>query len=270
MYRPFLVTNIRMLLAVVLLASGLGWVIPAARPVAAAAPVLRSVSTTVAVNGGGTVTAKVTLSARAPAGGIVVSLKSNRPSLLTWPATVTVAAGARTASYAVLTTAVTQDVTITTTAKYGGVTVSDTTLLRAPKLSSVSAPTTIKAGASASVSVRLNMVAPPAGMRVALKTSRPSILAIPASVHIPGGYQVATVTVTAVSPNVDVSVTITATMNGISVTDTLTVQKRIVPTATRTRIPTRTATRTQTATNTLVPPTETFTPVPPTDTHTAT
>lgn len=71
---------------------------------AAAPPVLSAFALQpTRVVGGGTVTGTVTLSAPAPAGGTVVNLFSSNTALATVPASVTVAAGARTASVVVTT-----------------------------------------------------------------------------------------------------------------------------------------------------------------------
>lgn len=71
-----------------------------------AAPTLSSLALQpMRVVGGGTATGTVTLAAAAPAGGSVVALASSNIALATVPASVTVAAGARTASFPITTTA---------------------------------------------------------------------------------------------------------------------------------------------------------------------
>ena len=59
------------------------------------------------MTGGADSTGKVTLSAAAPAGGAVVTLTSSNLNAATVPASVTVAAGATTATFAITTKAVT-------------------------------------------------------------------------------------------------------------------------------------------------------------------
>ena len=61
-----------------------------------------------AVTGGADSTGTVTLSAAAPAGGAVVALTSSNTNAATVPASVTVAAGATTATFAVTTKSVTR------------------------------------------------------------------------------------------------------------------------------------------------------------------
>jgi len=78
------------------------------------------------VNGGSPSTGTVTLSGAAPSGGAVVSLSSSA-SAAAVPASVTVAAGATSATFTVTTSAVTAATPVTITASYGGTT--KTTLL---------------------------------------------------------------------------------------------------------------------------------------------
>lgn len=76
------------------------------------------------VVGGNPVTATLTLDGKAPAGGLVVTLSSDKPGVASPPASVTVAAGASTATFTITTThgATTQTAHISATAN--GVTIS--------------------------------------------------------------------------------------------------------------------------------------------------
>jgi hypothetical protein len=76
------------------------------------------------VVGGSTVTGTVTLSAAAPAGGSVVTLGSSNTGLATLPASVTVAAGARTAGFSIATTATRRNRNVSITAALGARTIS--------------------------------------------------------------------------------------------------------------------------------------------------
>jgi hypothetical protein len=70
---------------------------------------------------GKTVQASVTLNAAAPSGGVTLTLSSSKPAIATIPATVTVAAGARTSpKFSIATTAVASQTTVTITAAYQG------------------------------------------------------------------------------------------------------------------------------------------------------
>lgn len=69
--------------------------------------------------GGNVATGTVTLDAVAPAAGAVVTLTSSKPTAAAVPATVTVAAGARQATFSITTTKQTEPVAVTITAKRG-------------------------------------------------------------------------------------------------------------------------------------------------------
>jgi len=84
---------------------------------------------TVALNpstlvGGSGSTGTVTLTAAAPGGGAVVSLSSGNTAVATVPASVTIAAGATSATFAATTSTVTASTPVTITATYNGVTKS--------------------------------------------------------------------------------------------------------------------------------------------------
>jgi hypothetical protein len=72
------------------------------------------------VIGGNSVTGTVTLTAAAPSGGLVVSLSSSNPGVAGVPASVTVPAGATSATFTVTTTAVYDTRSATITATGGG------------------------------------------------------------------------------------------------------------------------------------------------------
>jgi hypothetical protein len=74
------------------------------------------------VMGGDTVTGTVTLSGAAPAGGAVVSLSGSGP--VTVPATATVPAGSRTATFTISTRAVAATIAATVSGSYGGTSAS--------------------------------------------------------------------------------------------------------------------------------------------------
>ena len=75
------------------------------------------------VQGGVPSMGTVTLDGPAPTGGLVVTLSSNRTAVAQVPASVTIPAGARTATYVITTFATTTTRTATISARGGGVTV---------------------------------------------------------------------------------------------------------------------------------------------------
>jgi len=96
-----------------------------------------SVSPT-SVVGGGVAQGTIMLTGGAPSGGALVSLSSSNPSVSSVPSSVTVAAGASTATFAVSTSAVGANTGVTITATYGGV--SRTTTLTVTPAASASPP----------------------------------------------------------------------------------------------------------------------------------
>ena len=73
------------------------------------------------VVGGTTAQGTITLTGGAPSGGAVVTLSSANPSVVAVPASVTVAAGASSATFGVNTSAVAANTSVTITATYGGI-----------------------------------------------------------------------------------------------------------------------------------------------------
>ena len=90
-------------------------------PAASAALATLSLNPT-AVVGGTTATGTVSLTTPAPAGGAVVTLASAKASLASVPASVTVAAGATSATFAITTAATRKNSAVTISASYAGVT----------------------------------------------------------------------------------------------------------------------------------------------------
>lgn len=72
------------------------------------------------IRGGQATTGTVALSAAAPAGGAVITLSSGNTSLATVPASVTIPAGATSATFTVSTKSVNSDATVTISGSYGG------------------------------------------------------------------------------------------------------------------------------------------------------
>ena len=74
------------------------------------------------VKGGTAASGTVTLSAPAPSGGVLVTLTSSRPSLVSVPASILVAGGATSAKFTATTAATRKNATVTISASYAGVT----------------------------------------------------------------------------------------------------------------------------------------------------
>lgn len=167
----------------------------------------------------------VSLAGPAPVGGAVVALAASPAGLVSFPAFLTVAAGATSAEATVSVPASTGPVEITFTATVGS-SVRNAGLSVAPPaaLVSVSAsPAVVNAGASVSLLVTLISPAPPGGKSVSLTSSLPEALAIPATVTVAEGATTASATATAPAGAPDATVTITATDGPIQRTATVAV-----------------------------------------------
>jgi hypothetical protein len=90
-------------------------------PAASAALATLSLNPT-SVTGGTPATGTVTLTAPAPSGGVIVALNSTKPSLASVPASILVAAGTTSKSFAVTTVSTRRNATATISASYAGVT----------------------------------------------------------------------------------------------------------------------------------------------------
>jgi hypothetical protein len=107
-----------------------------------------SVSPT-SVVGGTTSRGTITLTGGAPSGGAVVTLGSANTSVVSVPASVSVAAGASSATFDVNTSAVTTNTGVTITATYGGVSRTTTLTVTPASTTSLPAPSLISPAADA-------------------------------------------------------------------------------------------------------------------------
>jgi acetyl esterase/lipase len=191
------------------------------------APVLSGLTLTPSsVAGGcGTSTGKVTLSGKAPAGGLVVALTNANPAA-TVPASVTVAAGANSATFPIPTATVAANQSGAVTASFGGVSKSATLTVRPVGLLSLSlSPNPVVGPGSVTGTVTLECAAPAGGIAVALSSSATAV-AWPnvASLTVPAGSSTGTFTVSTADVSAVSTATIKASANGTNKSVTLTVQ----------------------------------------------
>ena len=178
------------------------------------------------VQGGTSATGTVTLDGPAPAGGLGVSLSSNLPGSASVPDSVTVPAGATSASFTVTTFPV-DNTTAQLVATLGSTTLfaalSITRAATSATLTSLTlSPTSVVGGASSTGTVRLSAAAPSGGAVVSLSDNS-AAASMPASITVPAGSTSRTFTVTTSSVATATAVTLTATYSGVSRTATLTV-----------------------------------------------
>jgi hypothetical protein len=197
------------------------------------AAALSSVSVSPAsVVGGTSSTGTVTLTTSAPAGGIVVGLSSDKAAVVV-PASVTVAAGASTATFTATTSAVASSTTATLTATYSGVTKTATLTVTPPAPGNVTlSPASVTGGAPSTATVTLTGPAPSGGAVATLTSSATSVATVPASVTVSAGSTSATFAVTSLPVSVNSSAVISALYNSVTKTATLTVLSPVPATVT--------------------------------------
>lgn len=188
-------------------------------------PALRSVSVAPsAVYGGTAATGTVTLTGIAPTGGAVIALTKSLAST-TIPATVTVPAGAATATFAIGTAPVRADTAATFTGTFAGVSKTGTLNVRAPVLTSVSiTPASVNGGTPSTGTLTLDSPAPTGGLAVNLSSSTTAAATVPATATIPAGATTVNFNVTSKPVLANVTVTVSAVRGSITRTDTLIVK----------------------------------------------
>ncbi len=172
-------------------------------------------------------TGTVTLSGAAPSGGAVVTLSSSNTNVARTPSSVTIAAGASSATFAVSTSAVLASTTVRISGIYGGVTRSASlTVTPVPlpplTLSSLTlSPSNVVGGLESSTgTVTLTRAAPTGGAIVVLSSSNGAARA-PSSVIVPAGASSASFTVSTSIVLIATSSTISASYNGTTRAATL-------------------------------------------------
>jgi hypothetical protein len=167
------------------------------------------------VPGGTSVQGNVELNSAAPAGGLIVTLSDNSPSV-TVPASVAVPAGATSTSFPVTTSAVTGETAVTISGTLGTTQTAALTLTPgvAPTLSSVSVNTSpVVGGGTATGTVFLNAAAPAGGAVVTLASDSPAVT-VPASVTVPADAVAVTFPVTTSSVTAPTAASITGSYGG--------------------------------------------------------
>ena len=174
------------------------------------------------LTGGQTSTGTVRLNGPAPAGGTVVTLGSSDPAVATTAPSVTVPAGQTSATFDVVTTAVSMPAAVTVSASANGV--GQTRLLTVVPTSLQSLtllPSSIGAGNTATGEVRLSNPAPAGGIFVSLSSNNTNMATVPATVTISGGAVTATFPITTLPIELTSGTTINATYGETSKSATL-------------------------------------------------
>jgi hypothetical protein len=194
--------------------------------------------------GGKSGRATVALAIPAPAGGGVVNLTTDNPSVIHVPANVTIAVGNSTNTFTIGTSSVSGLSTGGNVfASAGGITRSIFVNVAPdpnapPLLQSVTiSPTSVAGGTSATGTVFLSAPSPSGGISVTLATSNSSAAQVPGIVNVPAGRTSANFSVTTFAVSANASVTITAFYDTTRSAN-LTVTRGTVPLPTPTPTPT--------------------------------
>jgi uncharacterized protein (TIGR03790 family) len=173
------------------------------------------------VVGGKPVSATVQLANIAPPGGTTVNLSSSHSGIVGVPASVTVAQGARTATFSVTIQPVTSQQNVLITGSAPGVSMRNDAAVF-PLLAEVAfAQSSIPGGNAVQAAAVLNDLAPLGGAVINLATDTPGAAAVPASVTVPAGNSRVLFSITTFAVGSSTPVKITATYAGASVDNTL-------------------------------------------------
>ncbi len=180
-----------------------------------------------AVFGGSSSQGTVTLSSKAPSGGMPVNLSSSGSGAHV-PATIVVPAGTNSATFYVTTSNVTSVTTPTISATQGGITVSQPlTIDPASSFRFTVAPASVVGGATLIGSLTLGSPAPASGMTITLGSNRNDVK-VPGSVTFTAGQTSANFTVTTSLVGSSESATITATSGNITRSASITLNPAIL------------------------------------------
>jgi uncharacterized protein (TIGR03790 family) len=174
--------------------------------------------------GNGASAALIGVNGPAPEGGLNFSVKTDRPDVLTVPATVTIPAGSSRTQFPIQARAVEADGTAVKIYAAANQFTRSNTLILFPVLAAVATnPPRVRGGSPASGSVLLHRAAPADGTTIALSASDPAIVSLPREIKVPAGQTTATFPITTRAAVAQSANTITASYGGVNRTATLTV-----------------------------------------------
>jgi hypothetical protein len=165
------------------------------------------------VYGLGSLKLEIALNKPAPAGGYVIQLKSNDPTVMPVPDSVTIGFGAQTRSIPLSTAEVAErhDVIITGGPGFA----ASTTIAVLPQgvKGIVLSPNSLLGGASSTATVTLTGPAPTGGAEVSFDTTNPSAIKVPIKIVIPQGSTTGTAQIETYPTGTDTSGYVSATFN---------------------------------------------------------
>jgi hypothetical protein len=181
------------------------------------APMLTLNRTTIVGGISSSVAGTVTLDGKAPAGGYVVAISSDNAAANV-PASVTVPAGSKTATFSFLTKAVATDQTANISASANSFSSSAPLQITAPTLKTFTfSRATVKRGRANTGTVYISSKAPVGGLTINLMVTNPATgVTAPATLTIPAGASYGQFTVTTLATIDPTTAMVTATLNGNS------------------------------------------------------
>ncbi|MCW3100859.1 MAG: uncharacterized protein JWL77_6477 [Chthonomonadaceae bacterium] len=180
------------------------------------------------VKGGLTSTGTVTISDPAPIGGLVITLSSYNNAVAAVPTSVTIAAGAKTATFTINTSAVATDTSVILSSTLNGFIQNAQLTVQTPLLTSLTVnPGAVRSLQTAAAIVTLDGPAPTGGLAVALLSGNSAAATLPAYVIVPAGAVTATATVNTSLVTADTRVFLTATLGANNRSVYLTVQPHL-------------------------------------------
>jgi hypothetical protein len=176
------------------------------------------------ISGGAQPQGIVALNGQAPAGGALVSLSSNSPSVSP-PASVVVAPGSFSASFAISTSAVAANTTATVTANYGGAAAqAQVTLTPQQPPSSLTLNPTSTTGAGGGSFATVTVASPSSSDQILQVTSsNPAVASVPNGMMIPAGSTTGGFNIFTTSVSTRTVVTISVSGGGVTKAANLTV-----------------------------------------------
>lgn len=175
----------------------------------------------------------------APAGGSIVSITNDNPSLVTTPFNVTIPAGQTSATFLIQTQQTGLSTPVTITGTYGGVSRTATLMVEPPSnpttlTSATLTPSTVVGGSAQGVrlQVTLSQGAPPEGATVTLSSDNPSVVKLPTSLFIQSGGTGGFADFTTAAVTAPTQVTVRATYGGSTRSAVLSVTPPATPSAT--------------------------------------
>ena len=155
-------------------------------------------------------------------GDMLILLSSDSPDVSV-PSSVTIQGGQLYTTFAVTTSPVAKNKTVTLLAKFGTVVKTVTLKLERPKLSTLSlSPTSVQGGQSSTGTITIATPAPAGGLVISLSSNIPAAT-VPATITIPAGMTFAIFSVSTTSVRSTTGATIRASIGGTSLSTVLSI-----------------------------------------------